>query len=50
MVAFTKPRLRKKIDSERPRGEGDQIKFVDLRFDKGFGKENKASTNCTFLE
>ena len=33
MVAYTKPQPRKKEESERLRGEGDQIKFIDLRFD-----------------
>ena len=32
MVAYTKPQQWKKEESERLRGEGDQIKFVDLRF------------------
>ena len=32
MVAYTKPQQRKKEESERVRGERDQIKFIDLRF------------------
>ena len=32
MVAYTKPQRRKKEESKRLRGEGDQIKFIDLRF------------------
>ena len=32
MVVFTKPQQRKKEESEKLRGEGDQIKFIDLRF------------------
>ena len=32
IVAYTKPQQRKKEESERLRGEGDEIKFVDLRF------------------
>ena len=32
-AAYTKPQQRKK-ESERLRGEGDQIKFIDLRFEK----------------
>ena len=32
MVAYKKPRKRKKEESERLRRERDQIKFVDLRF------------------
>ena len=34
MVAYTKPQQRKKEESEKLRGERDQIKFVDLRFEK----------------
>ena len=34
MVAYTKPQQRKK-ESERLRREGDQIKFIDFRFDRG---------------
>ena len=32
MVAYTMPQQRKKEESERLRGERDQIKFIDLRF------------------
>ena len=32
MMADTKPQQRKKEESERLRGERDQIKFIDLRF------------------
>ena len=32
MVAYTNSQQRKKEDSERLRGERDQIKFIDLRF------------------
>ena len=34
MVAYTKPQRRKKEESERRRGERDQIEFTDLRFEK----------------
>ena len=35
MVGYTKPPKKwKKEESARQRGEGDQIKFVDLRFEK----------------
>ena len=34
MVAYTMPQQRKKEESERLRGEGDQIKFIDLRFER----------------
>ena len=46
MVAYTKPQQRKKEESERLRGEGDQIKFIDLRFERGqvvwFGKGGRS--------
>ena len=34
MVAYTKHQQRKKEESERIRGEEDQIKFIDLRFER----------------
>ena len=34
MVAYTRPRQRKKEESKRLRGEGDQINFIDLNFIK----------------
>ena len=34
MVAYTKPQQRKNEESEMLRGEGDQIKFIDLRFER----------------
>ena len=33
-MAYTKPQQRKKDESERLRGERDQIKFIDLRFER----------------
>ena len=33
VVAYTKPQQRKKEESNRVRGERDQIKFIDLRFE-----------------
>ena len=33
MVAYTKPQERQKEENERLRGEGYQIKFIDLRFE-----------------
>ena len=33
-MAYTKPQQRKKEESERLREEGDQIKFIDLRFER----------------
>ena len=35
MVAVTKPQQRKKEESGRLRGEGDKIKFIDLRLERG---------------
>ena len=34
MVAYTKPQQRKKEESERLRGERDQIKFIDPRLER----------------
>ena len=34
MVAYKKPQQRKKEESEQLRGEIDQIKFIDLRFER----------------
>ena len=34
MVGYAKPQQRKKEESEWLRGEGDKIKFVDLRFER----------------
>ena len=33
VVAYTKPEQRKKEESERLRGERDQTKFINLRFE-----------------
>ena len=45
MVAYTKPQKRKKEESERLRGKRDQIKFIDLRFERwqiaGFRKARR---------
>ena len=34
MVAYKKPQQWKKEESERLRGEEDQIKFIDLTFER----------------
>ena len=34
MGAYTKSQQRKKEESERLRGERDEIKFIDLRFER----------------
>ena len=34
MATYTKPHQRKKEESERLRGERDQIKFINLRFER----------------
>ena len=33
-MVFTKPQQWNKEESEQPRGERDQIKFIDLRFER----------------
>ena len=34
MVAYTKPQQRKKAEREWLRGQRDQIKFIDLRYER----------------
>ena len=34
MAAYSQPQQRKKEESERLRGERDQIKFIDLGFER----------------
>ena len=34
MVAYPRLQEKKKKESENLRGEGDQIKFIDLRFER----------------
>ena len=34
MVSYIKPQQRKKEESKRLRGEGDQIKLIDVRFER----------------
>ena len=45
MVAYTKPQQRKKEEGRRLREERDQIKFIDLRFERWhvvtFGKARR---------
>ena len=45
MMTYIKPQQRKKEEIERRRGEGDQIKFIDLRFERwqvvGFRKARR---------
>ena len=45
MVAYTKPQQMKIEESKRLRVEGDQIKFIDLRFERwqviGFRKARR---------
>ena len=38
MAAYEKPQQRKKAESERLRGKGDQIEFIDLRIETLNGK------------
>ena len=52
MVAYTNPQKWKKEESERLRGERDQMKFIDLRFERwqvvGFNELcwGKATMDC----
>ena len=51
MVAYTKPQQWKKEESESLRGELDQIKFIDLRFERWQVvrfKKVRRSINCMF--
>ena len=55
MVAYTKlSQRRKKEDSERLRGERDQIKFIDLRFERwqavGFRKPRRRGLTSHFMK
>ena len=34
MLAYANPQQRRKEERDRLRGEGDQIKFIDRRFEK----------------
>ena len=34
LVAYTKPQQRKKEESERLRGDRDEVKFIDLGFER----------------
>ena len=50
MVANTKPQQWKRGESERLRGERDQIKFIDLSFERcqvvGFRKAKRDSSKA----
>ena len=55
MAADTKPQQRKKEEGKL-RGEGDQIKFIDLRFERwqvvrfrNARRRQRRSINCMFL-
>ena len=47
MVAYTKPQQWEKEESERLRGERDQIKFIDLSQERK--KKARRSINCMLL-
>ena len=52
MVAYTRPQQRKKEESKRLRGERNQIKFIDLRFERWQAvgcRKARGSINCMFL-
>ena len=40
-MAYTSSKQRKKEESERRRGERDQIKFIDLRFERWQAVDNR---------
>ena len=45
MMTYTKPQQWNKEESEKLRGEGDKIKFIDLRFERWqVGRFMKART------
>ena len=48
IAIYTKTQQRKKEESERLRGEGDQIEFIDLAFERwqvvGFRKQEEGKT------
>ena len=50
-VAYTKPQQRKKEESERLTGQRDQIKFIDLRFERwqvvGFRKAGRMKESAS---
>ena len=58
MVAYTKPQQRKKDKSERLREERDQVKLLDLRFERwqvvGFrkarGRQDVPHITCSWDE
>ena len=51
MVSYTKQQQRKKEESEQLRGERDQIKFIDLRFERWqVVRFRKARRSKTFHE
>ena len=51
MVAYTKPQQRKR-KKRMAKGERDQIKFIDLRFERGqvvgFGKARRRQISVDF--
>ena len=49
MLAYTKPQQRKKEESKKLRGERDQIKFTDLRFEMASCKMQESKKKACFL-
>ena len=49
MVAYTKPQQREKEESEKPRGERDQIKFMACCRTQESKRKARRSINCMFL-
>ena len=52
-MAYTKPQQRKKEESKRLRGERDQIKFIDLKFERWqvvrFRKARRMDIHCLHI-
>ena len=52
MAVYTKPQQRKKEESEKPRRERDEIKFIHHRLERWQVvrfKKARSSINCIFL-
>ena len=51
-MAYIEPQQRKKEESERLRGDRDEIKLIGLRFEKWYVvrfRKARICINCTFL-
>ena len=54
MMAYKKPQQRTKEESEKLRGEGDKIKYIDLRFERwqvaGFNQSKQLKCFNTIIQ